>query len=338
MKHAVIPIFIPHKGCPFDCIYCNQKTISGQKDDVTSEQIKQIIEGHLLSIDNAADIEIGFYGGSFTGIDKNQQIEYLKIANEYIYNGRIGGIRLSTRPDYISKEILEYLVQYNVKIVELGVQSFDEDVLAKSCRGHSSEDVYKACKLIKESGINLGIQTMIGLPGDNVEKDLYTAAETIKLSPALVRIYPTLVIRNTYLEKMYLNNKYNPLSIDDAVDLCAQILDMYRKNGINVIRIGLQPTDTIQEGMDVVAGPFHPAFRQLVEARLALQLMDEYIKKNNLADSKAIEIYTGNNNISNVVGQKKSNIKYLKGKYKYDSIRVKADQSLGAEIIIRNGY
>lgn len=338
MKHVVIPIFIPHKGCPFDCIYCNQKTISGQKEDVTKEKIKQIIEEHLASIENNATVEIGFYGGSFTGIDKTQQIEYLKIANEYIQNSRIHGIRLSTRPDYINEEILDYLTLYNVKTIELGVQSLDPEVLINSCRGHTCEDVFRASALIKEYGMKLGIQTMIGLPGDSREKDIFTAVETIKLAPDLVRIYPTLVIKETYLEKLFHEDKYHPLSLEMAVDLCAQILKMYRTNGINVIRIGLQPTDTIQEGMDVVGGPFHPAFRQLVEARLAFYKMEECIQRNHLLNSKAITIYTGDRNISNVIGQKKSNLNLLKGKYKFLQIKVITDPALGTDLYIKKEY
>lgn len=334
MKQVVIPIFIPHKGCPFDCIYCNQKTISGQSEDVSLEMMRNMIEMHLTSVSKDTVVEIGFYGGSFTGIDKNQQIQYLETAYEYIRQGRIKAIRLSTRPDYISLEILEYLKEYGVNTIELGVQSLDQEVLDKTCRGHNREHVINASQLIKEFGINLGIQTMIGLPGDNREKDLCTAREVIGLKPALVRIYPTLVIKGTYLETMYYKGLYTPLTLETAVEICAELLEMYESSGIKVIRVGLQPTETINEGMDVAAGPFHSAFRQLVEARLNLHKLEELIQKHQLQNAEKITIFTGCRNISNVTGQKKGNINYLRDKYGYKQIKVKVDESLNGNIHI----
>ena len=321
-KHIVIPIFIPHKGCPFDCIYCNQKNISGQKDEITDEKIRKVIQDHIESAPPEAFVEIGFYGGSFTGIDRQEQKKLLSIANEYIDSGYVKGIRLSTRPDYIDEDVLEYLKFYNVSAIELGVQSLDEDVLQRSSRGHSTSHVYKASQLIKERGFILGIQTMLGLPGDNMDRAVKTAQEVIALSPNIVRIYPTLVIKDTYLEQMYKQGKYSPLSLEEAVSLCAIILELYRDNNINVIRVGLQPTESINEGMDVVAGPFHPAFRQLVESRMALNAIEKYIVKNNLMQKREIVICTDSRRISDVIGQKKINVKYLKEKYSFDNVKI----------------
>ena len=282
LKHVVIPIFIPHKGCPYDCIFCNQKNISGQKEDVTESSMRSVIESHLNTVANDALIEIAFFGGSFTGIDRDEQIKFLKIASEYIDNGPVSSIRISTRPDYINDDILSYLKFYKVSTIELGVQSLDNDVLEKSSRGHSVEDVLKSSRNIKENGFVLGIQTMIGLPGDDFEKAIETAKKVVKLAPQIVRIYPTLVIKDTYLEKNYKMGLYSPLSTENAVDLCARLLDIYESNSINVIRVGLQPTDSICDGGDVIAGPFHPAFRQLVDSKRALNAIEKIIVENKL--------------------------------------------------------
>ena len=325
-KHIVIPVFVPHKGCPFDCIFCNQKTISGQVKEASEQEIRNNIESYLSGAGDAF-VEIGFYGGSFTGIPKEEQIRYLEIGNSYIQSGRVKELRLSTRPDYINEEILELLKKYGVKTIELGVQSLHDDVLRITCRGHSSEVVTHSSHLIKKYGFTLGIQTMIGLPGDTRDKAIETAKRVIELKPDIVRIYPTLVITNTYLEKLYHSGKYCPLSLEDAVDLSAELLDMYQANNINVIRIGLQPTDNISESGEVVAGPFHAAFRQLVESRNILKKMCRYIESNSLNDCKNIAISCSPRLVSDVVGQKRINIELLKQKYGFICVKIVQDNS-----------
>jgi histone acetyltransferase (RNA polymerase elongator complex component) len=328
LKNMVIPSFIPHKGCPFDCIYCNQKTISGQTQEIKISEIHDIITSYVKSAPKGAHIEVGFYGGSFTGIEKEQQITYLKAANAFIATGDIAGIRLSTRPDYINIQILEYLKEYGVKTIELGVQSLDDEVLKLSNRGHNREIVFKSSKLIKDAGFELGIQTMIGLPGDTKEKDLSTLEGVIQLSPQIVRIYPTLVIKNTYLENLFYKGDYTPLTLKNAVDICSDLLDMYESNGINVIRIGLQPTESINEGMDIVAGPFHPAFRQLVESKSLLKKIENLILQKNIKQDDKFEIQTREKYLSSIVGQKKENINYLKKKYGFKDINIVINENL----------
>ena len=327
LKHVIIPIFIPHKGCPFDCIFCNQKKISGQKDEVTESSMRAVIESHLNTISEDSLVEIAFFGGSFTGIDREEQIKYLKIANEYIQNGPVGSIRLSTRPDYINNDILNYLKKYNVSTIELGVQSLDKEVLEKSNRGHSVEDVLTSSKLIKDKGFTLGIQTMIGLPRDNFEKAVNTAKMVVELEPDIVRIYPTLVVKGTYLEQLHNKGQYTPLSLEDAVDLCAVLMEIYESNHINVIRVGLQPTDSICDGGDVIAGPFHPAIRQLVDSRRALKDIEEMIIKYGLTGQENLIILADKADVSVIVGQKKANIKYLKEKYNFKEIKVCTDSN-----------
>ena len=302
---------------------------------MTAEKIPSIIEAHLKTIQPDAFIEIAFFGGSFTAIDKFVQKSFLEKAAPYLSDGRVSGIRLSTRPDNIDEEILDLLQLYAVRTIELGVQSLDEEVLLASYRGHDTECVYKAAAMIRERGFKLGIQTMTGLPGDTREKCLKTAREVVTMSPDIVRIYPVLVIRGTELEKQYISGAYVPQQLDEAVSLCAELLGIYEANGINVIRIGLQTTESISEGpkSEVTAGPIHPAFRQLVESKLMLGKMETMIEKLELAGTKELFIMTGISNISNVVGQKRANIEYLKAKYKISSIKVKGDKNLHREII-----
>lgn len=321
-NHVVIPIFIPHKGCPFDCIFCNQKLISGQIEEMTIMKMRSIIEEHLSTVRSNSFIQIGFYGGSFTGIPILQQTSYLECAYEYIEAGKVNSIRLSTRPDYINEEILNNLKKYKTQAIELGVQSMDELVLKTCCRGHTKDHVYEASRLIKEFGFELGIQTMVGLPDDTNEKAILTAKEVVKINPDIVRIYPALVIRGTFMEKLYCDKKYIPLGLENAVELCAELMDIYDANGIDVIRVGLQATESINNNMDVVAGPFHPAFRQLVESKRILTKiilkLDEFKK----IEGETLCIVTEKANISNVIGQRSSNINYIKEKYGFKNIRV----------------
>lgn len=333
-KHYIIPIFVPHLGCPHDCVFCNQVRITGLSTNVTHEYVQKTIEEHLNTFPKRdIFIEVAFYGGSFTGINKEIQKRLLSVPLEYKRKGKINAIRLSTRPDYIDDEILTILKEYEVDTIELGVQSLIDEVLYKSGRGHNNEQVYMASKLVKEYGFNLGLQMMVGLVGDNREKSIYTAKEFIKLDPYCVRIYPTLVIKDTYLEKMYYNNSYKPLTIDEAVDISTDLLMLFEYNNINVIRVGLQPTDNITLGKDVIAGPFHPSFRQLVESNIYKIILSEYfddMSKDII--NKTLIIKTNRNNISNLAGQKRTNIKYLTDRYKFRNIKI-YEKDLPREII-----
>ncbi len=257
-QQYIIPIFVPHLGCPNDCTFCNQKSISGQTKEVTAKDVKKTIEDYLKSFkDENSYKEIAFFGGSFTGIKKEKQEELLKEAYEYVKNKKIDSIRLSTRPDYIDKEELKFLKKYGVKTIELGVQSTNDYILKKCKRGHTFEDVKKASKLIRKYGFNLGHQMMIGLPESTKLDELKTAKDLAKLKPKIVRLYPVLVIKNTQLEKDYLNKKYEPLSIVQAVERCKEIYYYFTKKKITVIRMGLQNTDLISnpknEKSEVVA-------------------------------------------------------------------------------------
>lgn len=330
-KQYIIPIFVPHLGCPNDCIFCNQKSISGQQKMITKEDVKKTIEFYLENIrDKQAKKEVAFFGGSFTGIEKEKQEELLKTAYEYIKSGEINSIRVSTRPDYIDKQRLKLLKKYKVETIELGVQSANDYILKRSNRGHNFEDVKRASRLIRWNGFKLGHQMMVGLPESTRIDEINTAKELIKLKPKMVRIYPVLVIKNTKLEKEYLEEKYTPLTVVQAVEISKELVKMFNKKGIEIIRIGLQNTDTItdpdEEGSEVVAGPYHPAFRQLVESGLWYDAIVEKIKKLNVKVKK-VQVTVNPQDANNVIGHKKENIEKLKEMYTLDLI-VKQDSSI----------
>ena len=330
-KQYVIPIFVPHLGCPNDCIFCNQKSISGQKKNMTRQEAKNIIETHLKSINKENSlVEIAFFGGSFTAIEEKQQEELLGLAYEYIKNKKVDSIRVSTRPDYINKTILKRLKKYKVKTIELGVQSANDYVLKRANRGHNFEDVKKASKLIRWNGFTLGHQMMVGLPESSRADEINTAKALVKLKPKMVRIYPVLVVKNTKLEQEYENGTYEPLSVVQAVEICKELVRIFDEKNINVIRVGLQNTEEISDPKnsksEVAAGPYHPAFRQLVESGMWYDAIVSKIKKLNVK-AKKVEVTVNPIDINNVIGHKKENVIKLNELYNVDLI-VKQDKNI----------
>ncbi|MCC3865770.1 radical SAM protein [Terrisporobacter petrolearius] len=310
MKKRIIPIFVPHRGCPHDCIFCNQKKITGVSTEVTSEEARNIIEEYLPTIPKDASVEIAFFGGSFTAIDEKTQNELLSVAKEYVDKGLVSDIRMSTRPDCISVDILNRLKEYKTTIIELGVQSMDAKVLHDSARGHDIESVINSSNLIKESGINLGLQMMVGLPSDTEEKCIETAKKFIELNPFCVRIYPTLVVKDTGLETLLNKGEYKPFTLEECISIVKKLLVLFYVNNINVIRVGLQATEDIQLGKGIVDGPYHPAFRELVEGEMIKDYLHYLVIQNKTVSN--LEIKTNNKNISKVVGNKKINKLFFK--------------------------
>lgn len=310
MKKRIIPIFVPHRGCPHDCIFCNQKKITGVSTEVTSEEARNIIEEYLPTIPKDASVEIAFFGGSFTAIDEKTQNELLSVAKEYVDKGLVSDIRMSTRPDCISVDILNRLKEYKTTIIELGVQSMDAKVLHDSARGHDMESVIESAHLIKESGINLGLQMMVGLPSDTEEKCIETARKFIELDPFCVRIYPTLVVKDTGLETLLNKGEYKPFTLEQCISIVKKLLVLFYVNNINVIRVGLQATEDIQLGKGIVDGPYHAAFRELVEGEMIKDYLHYLVIRNKTVSN--IEVKTNNKNISKVVGNKKSNKLFFK--------------------------
>ena len=336
MNTKIIPVFIPHIGCPNDCIFCNQRKITGKEKIIEIEDIEKDIISSLETISQDDEIEIAFFGGSFTAIDKKLQSDYLEIANKYMgIDSRIKYIRISTRPDAIDEETLEVLKQKRVDIIELGVQSLDEEVLRKANRGHDAACVYKASELIKKHKFRLGLQMMIGLPEDNEEKDIFTAKEFVRIAPDFVRLYPVLVIKKTELENLYMNGSYSPLSVRNAALISAKLFTLFSKNNINVIRIGLQASDNINMDSDVIAGPFHPSFGEIVFSEIFRQYIEEvFMRKYSV--SKTISIQSSNQDISKIIGNKRSNKEYFLNTYDID-MKIKAVSKNNKNHFIING-
>ena len=331
-KHAIIPIFIPHKGCPNDCIFCNQKKITAHQKAVTTKDVEDIVETWLPTLQNRGieTIEMSFFGGSFTGIPIEEQSAYLEVAKRYKDMGKINKIHMSTRPDYINEEILDNLIKYDADTIELGVQSFDDQVLLKSKRGHDSRAVYKAADLIKSYGLELGIQLMIGLPGDSFETCIYSAEETVKTGPSIARLYPTVIINDTELYDCYINGTYTPLSEKEAVYRTKEMYKIIDNAGIDIIRVGLKSTDIINKDGDIISDTYHPAFRQLVESEIAKEIIEEKLHKMNLPECEKIKIdfFSNSTSFSNLIGHKGSNREYFNKKYPLLNIKYRIDNSL----------
>ena len=328
-KHAIIPIFISHRGCPNDCVFCNQKKITARQGDVTPEDARRTIEEHLSTLENMnlETVEIAFFGGSFTGIPMEDQRAFLAIAKEYKDAGKVSAIHLSTRPDYINEEILVNLKAYDVDVIELGVQSFDPEVLRLSGRGHDVSVVYRSAALIKEYGFTLGIQLMIGLPGDTLEKCIFSAKETVKIGPQIARLYPTVVIKDTALYDMYLGGSYTPLSEEDAVNRTKAMYEILDNAGINIIRVGLKSSDIMTNQL-----AFHPAFRQLVEGRIARERLEAQVGEL-YPEAEGFALFISNEKCyNNMFGHKGVNRRYFADKYPQLNIRYVKDSIAGLSL------
>lgn len=309
-KVSNIPVFIPHLGCKNACVFCNQREITGNLKEPAADEVRAIIEEYRTFLKDRK-AQIAFFGGSFTGLPRDMQTEYLKVAYEFVKDGRVSSIRLSTRPDYIDGEILENLKKYGVSTIELGAQSMCDDVLKASERGHTAEDTRRASEMIKDAGFELGLQMMIGLPHDTREKALFTAHEIVRLGASCARIYPTCVLYNTKLYDMYKGGEYKPLELIEAVEIAKEATLILRRGGVDVIRTGLQETDTL--GGSIAAGPYHPAFGEMVQSRIIRDELEE--KVISALPAKEISIACTKNMVSKTVGQKRCNITYLEKKY-----------------------
>ncbi|MCE1188692.1 MAG: radical SAM protein [Ignavibacteria bacterium] len=304
-KHYTIPIFVPELACPFQCIFCNQQKITGKQEAPAPEAIHEIISSHLATFRHADAVKhIGFFGGNFTGIPVDVQESYLKIAARYVESGAVQGIRLSTRPDYISPAVIQLLQRYHVTTVELGAQSLDNGVLRQTGRGHTAEDVARASELILSAGIELGLQMMLGLPGDSFEKSAATAQGIINLGASNTRIYPALVIRGTSLAALYEKGSYSPLSIDDAVNWSKNIYLLFEKFGVTVIKLGLHPSEGFITGNELIAGPYHVSFRELVLTAIWQELL---VKQVQAQPNSAISIRVAPEEFNYAVGYKAAN-------------------------------
>ncbi len=305
-RHANIPVFIPHLGCPNQCVFCNQRSITGVAEfDFAS--IRTIIDTALETIEKDAEVEIAFFGGSFTGIDYTLMCDLLRIAHSYVISGRVQSIRCSTRPDYINDHILDTLKRYGVKTIELGLQSSCDDVLLLTKRGHTHQSEITACRMIVERGFDLVGQMMIGLPGSTAESEEETARFIVSMGAVGARIYPTVVFKDTELCYMAEQGGYKPLSLEDAIVRSSRALRVFKDAGVDVIRIGLCSSDNLSDEKTYYAGPNHPALGELVESEYYYGLIKEKITQMRITDSRDVEICGAPRTLSKLIGQKKKN-------------------------------
>ncbi len=300
MKKGNISIFVPHEGCPCACSFCNQKTITGAQTSPNAQDVINAVNTALKR--KGYEYEIAFFGGSFTAIERDYMLELLGAARQFVEKGQVKGIRISTRPDCIDKDILDLLKEYGVTSIELGAQSMDDEVLLANRRGHNAQSVVDASELIKSYGFELGLQMMTGLYKDTTEKAIETAKKIIALSPDTVRIYPTVVLKGTYLAQLYLSEEYKPLNPDDSAELCAQLVPMFEEAGIKIIRLGLHSSKDIKDNM--LAGGFHDSFGELVKSRIMVNKILELPP----AD---YQVFVNPRSLSKLKGNNKSNIYLL---------------------------
>lgn len=301
MSHSNIALFVANAGCPYRCTFCNQFTITGEPETAKPEDVAPAVRTALRS--GTRHAQLAFFGGSFTAIPRDYMLSLLEAARPFVEDGSVTGIRISTRPDCIDDEILDILQEYGTEAIELGAQSMSDSVLRLNRRGHTAEDVERASGKIRSRGLELGLQMMTGLYGSSPEQDRETAKALISLKPQTVRIYPTIVIERTELARLYREGKYTPQTLEEAVELGADLLREFEQNGIRVIRLGLHSGGNVEDGY--VAGPYHPAFRELCEGRIYLRLAREALRGKTPG---SYTLFVRPSEISKMTGQKRKNI------------------------------
>ncbi len=302
MKHINIPLFIQHMGCPNQCVFCDQRAITGAPS-FCFEKITKDIED-VLSTSGEAECEIAFFGGSFTGIDRKLMISLLDLAQQYVESGKVKGIRMSTRPDYISEEICDILSNYTISQIELGIQSMSDEVLNASKRGHTTEDTEKACALLKKRGFSFGGQMMVGLPCSDSKKEIETAKAICRMGADSTRIYPLVVFKKTPLAEMTERGEYVPLSVDEAVARAADVYEIFLENNVKCLKIGLHETESLHNEESYYSGPNHSAMGELVKGEIyRRQIMREVCKLGDISGrNMVIEAPLGST--SKIIGQK----------------------------------
>ena len=329
-RASIIPVFVPHLGCPHACVFCNQRRISGAQRAATAEDVKNSIEQAAAFLPKGGKRQLAFYGGSFTAIPAREQEALLAAAKEALDRGEIDATRLSTRPDAIDDEVLARLRRFGVETVELGAQSMDDSVLRLSGRGHTAADVERASKLLQTAGFRLVLQMMTGLPGSTDEKDMETARKIIALRPDAVRIYPTVIVRDTALYDMWRAGEYREYTVEDAVRVCAEILPLFETAEIPVIRLGLNPTDELSNGA-AVAGAYHPALGELVKSRILLNRARELLR--GVGPGSRVTLTVGRGKTSQMTGRYRENIRRLTEEFGLAEIKIRENSESGGEIL-----
>ena len=328
-RRRILPIFVPHLGCPNDCVFCNQRRISGSPLPASGDDVTRMLS-HARK-EGVTGAELAFYGGSFTAIEAEMQEELLGAAQPFLADDTVASIRLSTRPDAIDETVLQRLAAYDVKTVELGAQSMDDGVLRKSGRGHLAGDTENAVRLLKNAGFAVILQMMTGLPGSDREKDLETAQRIIFLCPDGVRIYPTVVVKNTPLEDMWRAGEYREHTVEEAVSLCADILPMMEEAGIPVIRLGLNPTEELSSG-GAVAGAYHAALGELVRSEILRRRAAVLLQ--GVPKGASVTLGVAPERISAMTGQHRENIRRLTEELGLAGLKIRSVSGAGEEIIL----
>ena len=316
-RNSIVPVFVPHLGCPNDCVFCNQRTISGSLRPAGAGDVVRALEE---ARDKTERAELAFYGGSFTAVPEETQRNLLEAARPYRENGFLRSIRVSTRPDAVTAEKLALLQAYGVETVELGAQSMDDAVLRLSGRGHRAEDTARASAMVKRAGMQLILQMMTGLPGADRESDFRTAEAVAALKPDGVRIYPTVILRGTPLEALWRAGKYRAHTVSDAVETCAPIAALFLREGIPILRLGLNPTEALSGG-EAAGGAYHPALGEMVYSKLYLELAREKLRSLPHIPRR-VELRVAANRVSQLTGRKKANLLALRWEFGLEEISV----------------
>ena len=330
-RNSIIPVFVPHLGCPNDCVFCNQRRISGHIEPATAQTVKNAIEEAAALTPLGTKRQLAFYGGSFTAIPETRQVELFEAAQPYIEDGTISSIRLSTRPDAIDASVLKRLKKYGVAVVELGAQSMCDRVLELSGRGHDSAAVENASRLIKAAGFDLVLQMMTGLPGDTDESCIDTAKKIIAIEPNGVRIYPTVIVRDTVLCDMWHAGTYKEHTVEDAVRVCAKIVPLFNAAGIPIIRMGLNPTEDLSGG-DALGGAYHPALGELVLSRIMLEKARTLLV--GTKPGSRVVLGVNRSDVSKMVGQHRCNVKALTSEFSLSELKIHEASVKSGEISI----
>ena len=330
-RESIIPVFVPHLGCPNDCVFCNQRRISGSTVPASAEDVDNAIKNAAALPHTGAKRQLAFYGGSFTAIPKTEQEALLSAAYAHLLSGEIDSIRLSTRPDAIDAEILARLKRFGVETIEIGAQSMDERVLLLAGRGHTAKDVENAARQIKAAGFRLILQMMTGLPGADDESSIESAQRIIALEPDGVRIYPTVIVRDTALYDLWKAGRYDEHTVEDAVRVCAKLLPMFEKAGIPVIRLGLNPTDELSGGA-AAGGAYHPALGELVKSRIMREKAEALLA--GVPNGSSVTLGVNCSKISQMIGQHRCNIDYLTERFSLRELKVKSADIDADNIII----
>ena len=326
-RESIIPVFVPHLGCPNDCVFCNQRRISGSVAPATAEDVVSAIENALRLTPPGTRRQLAFYGGSFTAIPVAEQESLLGAAAPYLERGDIASLRLSTRPDAIDGAVLRRLRSYGVETIELGAQSMSERVLALSGRGHTAADVEDAARAVKGAGFRLILQMMTGLPGADDESDVESARRIAALGPDGVRVYPTVIVRDTALCDLWRAGRYKEHTGEDAVRVCARILPVFEQAGIPVIRLGLNPTEDLSGG-DAVGGAYHPALGELVKSRIMRDRAEKILSGAKRGEQAVLRVNP--RLMSQLVGQHGANRAYLIERFGLSGLRIVRDPDVSA--------